>query len=403
IVSAFIFYRAREDGWNWSRLEDLILLALPLGIFSLLLYFPFHLGFSSQAGGILPNFMFPTRGAHLWVMWGTLFIPIFAYLIGFRSLQTSEQGQHSKPNWKLGILLSLAITFSLSLLTFLTGWLGTILEKPFVDGFLASQNMTAAQYLAATSLRRLDHIGSLITLLAILIPTIAFLFSSEEKREISNEEQVTSNEPHPSSLITSQPTSHFPLFTSHFSLPTFHFPLLLLTFATLLVLTPEFIYLRDQFGYRINTVFKFYYQAWILFSLVASFSVATLLQKLNFKANIAFRILIGLVIFAGLLYPAFGLLTKTNNFKPTFGFNLNDFDRFQRENPDDAAAIQFLLTAPGGIVAEAIGDGYSAYGRVSMYTGLQTVLGWPGHEAQWRGSYALQGTRREDITRLYTT
>ncbi|MDP1545228.1 MAG: hypothetical protein Q8L87_04335, partial [Anaerolineales bacterium] len=47
--------------------------------------------------------------------------------------------------------------------------------------------------------------------------------------------------------------------------------------------------------------------------------------------------------------------------------------------------------------------GYSAYGRVSMYTGLQTVLGWPGHEAQWRGSYALQGTRREDITRLYTT
>lgn len=38
-----------------------------------------------------------------------------------------------------------------------------------------------------------------------------------------------------------------------------------------------------------------------------------------------------------------------------------------------------------------------------MYTGLQTVLGWPGHEAQWRGSYTPQGSRREDITRLYTT
>jgi hypothetical protein len=69
---------------------------------------------------------------------------------------------------------------------------------------------------------------------------------------------------------------------------------------------------------------------------------------------------IGLVIFVGLLYPAFGLLTKTNNFKPTFGFTLNDFDRFQRENPDDAAAIQFLLTAPHGIVAEAVGDSYTA-------------------------------------------
>jgi uncharacterized membrane protein len=31
------------------------------------------------------------------------------------------------------------------------------------------------------------------------------------------------------------------------------------------------------------------------------------------------------------------------------------------------------------------------------------VLGWPGHEAQWRGSYIPQGSRREDITKLYTT
>jgi uncharacterized membrane protein len=50
-----------------------------------------------------------------------------------------------------------------------------------------------------------------------------------------------------------------------------------------------------------------------------------------------------------------------------------------------------------------VGDGYSGYARISTYTGLQTLLGWPGHEAQWRGSFAPQGTRREDVTRLYTT
>jgi YYY domain-containing protein len=372
IVSAYVFWRAREDGWNWSRLEDAFLLALPLGLFSLLLYFPFHLGFSSQAGGILPNFMYPTRGAHLWVMWGTLFTPIFAFLLYL------WRGEKIPANWKLGFAIGLGITFSLALLTLATGWIASLLDKPFVDAFLASQNMTAAQYLAATSLRRLDHIGSLITLLVILIPTLAFLFP---KSTITNYETIEN----PKSKIVN------------------HFPLLLLALAALLLLAPEFVYLRDQFGYRINTVFKFYYQAWILLSIAAAFGTAVLLQNLTGKTDAFFRIVIGLVIFTGLLYPVLGLFTKTGNFKPAYGFTLNDFERFQRESPDDAAAIQFLLAAPDGIVAEAVGDGYSAYARISMYTGLQTVLGWPGHEAQWRGSYAPQGTRRDDINRLYST
>ena len=31
------------------------------------------------------------------------------------------------------------------------------------------------------------------------------------------------------------------------------------------------------------------------------------------------------------------------------------------------------------------------------------MLGWPGHEDQWRGSYAPQGSRSDDITKLYAT
>ncbi len=372
IVSAYVFWRAHEDGWSWGRLEDLFVLAIPLGILSLLLYFPFYLGFSSQAGGLLPNFMYPSRGAHLWVMWGTLLIPIFAWLLYV------WRGGKIPSNWKLGFLLGLGFTFILLLLAFFLGWLGTVVEKDFVIYFLDSQQMSATQYIGATFQRRLTYIGSLITLLAVLIPALSFLFTNRQSR--TTDEKITVN-----------PAS------------TTHFTLLLITVGAVLVLAPEFVYLRDQFGYRINTVFKFYYQAWMLWSLAAAFGAASLLKNLRGVANIVFRVVIGLVIFSGLLYPTFGLMTKTNNFKPIFGFTLNDFDRVKREDPDEAAAVEFLLTAPDGVIAEAVGDGYSAYARISMLTGLQTVLGWPGHEAQWRGTSEPQGSRRNDIERLYAT
>ena len=52
------------------------------------------------------------------------------------------------------------------------------------------------------------------------------------------------------------------------------------------------------------------------------------------------------------------------------------------------------------VVLESVGDDYSAFGhaRISTFTGLPTVLGWPGHELQW-GHDA--GTRRADVARMY--
>jgi YYY domain-containing protein len=380
IVFAFVLWRANEEGWSWARFEDLFLLALPLGILSLLLYFPFYLGFSSQAGGILPNFMYITRGTHLWVMWGTLLIPIFSLLFYVLIKRPA------RPNWKLGFTIGLGLPLILFLLTIILGALGLVVEKDYVNAILASFNMTPMQYFNATSLRRLTNIGSLLTLLAVLIPAIAFVFSKNKEQGTSDEEDLATESP---SLVPQ--TSSLP------------FLFLLLTLGTLLILAPEFVYLRDQFGYRINTVFKFYYQAWLLWSLVAAFGVGYLLQHLRGFADVLVRVLVAVVIFCGLLYPVFGLMTKTNNFKPAFGYNLDDFARVQRENADDAAGITFLQTQPEGVIAEAIGGSYSYYGRVATYTGYPTVLGWPGHESQWRGGSELQGTRQADINTLYIT
>jgi YYY domain-containing protein len=395
IVAAYVFTQAHEKGWNWHLLEDLLLLGLPLGIVSILLYMPFYFGFSSQAGGLLPSLMYPTRGAHLWLMWGTLLIPIFCLLIyKMREASFISAGELSeygiKPNWKIGLWLGLGFVLLLFILMWVIGVLAYYFEPDQVAHFLSDQAMDIPTLFRETSLRRLSYIGGLITMLAILIPSLAFLFgSSSQDAMISDGDTVYDG----------------PWTAGHRSQSVIVFVMLLITIGSVLIIAPDFVYLRDQFGYRINTIFKFYYQAWVLWSLVAAFGVAYLMQNIKSLAwNIIFRIGIGLVIFAGLLYPALSIPTKTNDFEPYGGFSLDDFDRIKRENPDDAAGIEFLRNAPDGIVVEAIGGSYDAsFARIATYTGLQNVLGWPGHESQWRGGGEPQGTRQEDVKTLYTT
>jgi YYY domain-containing protein len=395
IVSAYVLTQVKKDGWNWHRLEDAFMLGLPLVIVSIVIYLPFYLGFSSQAGGILPSLMYPTRGAHLWLMWGTLLIPIYSLLlygIAGRGYIVTSDGETQVsglkkiiPNWKMGLWLGLGFALLLFVVMWLIAILAYYVDRPFVDGFLAGQGMDAFTLFRETSLRRLSYIGGLITMLGVFISTLAFLFSSSS-REITNDDET---------VLDVQP--------SRPSAPII-FVMLLIALGSILIIAPDFVYLRDQFGYRINTIFKFYYQAWVVWSLAASFGVAYLFQNIKSTAlSITFRVAMALVIFIGLLYPSLSLPTKTNSFKPVGGFTLNDFDRIKRENPDEASAIEWLQNAPDGVVLEAVGDGYSQFARISMWTGMQTVLGWTGHEAQWRGSYEPQGSRRDEVMLIYTT
>ena len=57
------------------------------------------------------------------------------------------------------------------------------------------------------------------------------------------------------------------------------FFLLMVLLGVLLIFGPEFFYLRDQFGWRINTIFKFYYQAWLLLGIAVAYAIADLLRQ----------------------------------------------------------------------------------------------------------------------------
>ena len=72
--------------------------------------------------------------------------------------------------------------------------------------------------------------------------------------------------------------------------------------------------------------------------------------------------------------------------------------------PGDPGAIAWLRAhAPGdAVVLEAVGPDYSAAGhaRISTFTGRPTVLGWPGHEAQWDHDPDARAAR---VAALYRT
>jgi YYY domain-containing protein len=376
IVFSYVLAQVRDAGWSWERVEDVLLLGIPMIVTAYILYLPFFVGFDSQAGGIVPSFMYPTRGAQLWVMWAVLFIPLFAYLIFLL-------GRKTPANWRAGILLALGLVLVLFLLMFAVGWLALALRPDIVNSVLDSQGRNVGKFIADSMARRGLYIGGLLTLLALLIPTLSLLFVDE-----------------------SHPQQEWEDGERAFTLPPSTFTLLLIALGVLLILGPDFFYLRDNFGYRINTIFKFYYQAWTLLSLAAAFGVAVMFTQLRGWALALYTTVMVIVIGAGLVYPAFALPTKTDDFKwrNPEQRTLDGSAYLAGFMPDDYQAIQFMQGLEPGVVAEATSDraNYSEYARISTFTGMPTVLGWPGHEDQWR-AHALQGSRMPDLETLYTT
>jgi YYY domain-containing protein len=131
LVGGYVMVRVRQHGWTFNRLWDVFAFGLPLGLIAFLLYLPFFLGFSSQAGGILPNLEYPTRGAHLWVMFGTLLVPILFTLFYF------WRGEKIRLNKWVGISLGLGIPLFLWVFSWLLGWVAQLKLPEFAASYMA--------------------------------------------------------------------------------------------------------------------------------------------------------------------------------------------------------------------------------------------------------------------------
>ena len=192
------------------------------------------------------------------------------------------------------------------------------------------------------------------------------------------------------------------------------FALALTALGLLLVMGPELLYVDDSFGgasERMNTVFKLYYAGWLLLGIAAGFSVyywAALRERLSgwrrFLTGVWSVAFVALLVGA-MYYPLAAVASKGDfDAEPTLdglafiGTDSAEYRAIERIR-DDAGSDSGLLEAFDSASYYSNGP----FGRVSSSTGAPTVLGWPGHESQWRGSDEPYAGRPEDIETIYTT
>ena len=111
-----------------------------------------------------------------------------------------------------------------------------------------------------------------------------------------------------------------------------------------------------------------------------------------------------LLILVSLYYPIEASITKSRG--SSNHLTLDGLAYLSDSHPDEYNAIIWLEknASPGQGILEATGKDYNpAYSRFSGSTGLPTVLGWPGHEQQWRKNTDPFSERKRDISLIYNT
>ncbi len=318
--------------------------ALPVIALSLVLILPYLISFASQVSGIGAVGVYATRPPHLLIVWGPFLLAVAPVIVTVLLRSTVDS------DWRLPTTISLSAGF-----------------LPF----------------GVWALLNLDGDASPVARLLWVLP-FALLISASVYGAL---------------WLAKQDSPRHGLV----------YALMLAALGLLLIMGPELLYVDDSFGgalERMNTVFKLYYQAWIVLSAAAGyaiFHVLTLRSGAEGRAPTLSRV--WAVAFVVLLacsayYAPAAAATEANTrgLDPTL-------DGLAHLPRDERAAIEFIRTDAGrdSAVLEAFGNDYSPHGRVSSSTGVPTVLGWAGHETQWRGSHEPLSGRSEDIKTIYTT
>lgn len=378
-----------EDAWYIAAF------ALALVGMAVVIYWPFLISFSSQLGGALPNFWHPTRFTQILLTFGAL-VPLTALFLAVEAWR----GRRAM-NWRAGFITG-GVVLGVVLLAFsaltILGMVFPVMQGPDQASLIANPDL-----IGETLARRISPNYLLTTVLLVVGAVVAGARLFGHGGKPTTDDEKLKMDGVPVSLSSG-------------------FALLMVGAALLLVLAPEWVYLRDVFSDRMNTVFKFYYQAWALlavasaYGLYVTFSDDSYGRGVRLPVRVALAPLVVICIGIGMVYLAYAIPARaldetgrTGGATPLITLDGSS----SLSAPDDYAALVCLRELTVGrtdlVVAETTGGGYDSYpggiasGRVTGVTGLTTVLGWQGHQSQWRGvGYpAAVGTRVQDLETLY--
>ena len=356
----------------------------PLLALALVMFMPFYLGaFSGQTSGILPLQEVATRPFLLFIVLGLFILLSLAFLA--RILLRTPRPESADAPAAATALVVAALPIGL--------WVAT----GFMFG-LVTDGAGAA----------LDDLGRRLTLAgpgAAVVAAAGYCAMSLARRA-GHPESV---EGHPE-VVNGHPEP------VEGNIPAV-FALLLMALAFYLLLGAELFHIVDSFGgawRRMNTTFKFYYQAWLLLGIVASFALYTLwTSRANAQTASGWRDrgaaalraagagALALLLATSFYYTAGALMDRSA--ASAEGRTLDGLAFLKESSPGEYAAMQWLRDEAGpGRIVEAVGDDYTDYGRISAATGRATPLGWKGHEIQWRGSHEAFAGREEDIAAVYS-
>jgi len=186
-----------------------------------------------------------------------------------------------------------------------------------------------------------------------------------------------------------------------------------------LVLFVDWFVLGGDVG-RMNTVFKFSLQAWVLAGIAMAVALGWLLGRRERKTLLgqALKAILVALLIGVALYPPFATYGRLTDRWPgvtTRGLDGSAYmaqatyqdGEYAYTLAHDQAAIRWMQDNIVGspVIVEAVTPLYRWGGRISVYTGLPTVLGWDWHEKQQRAAVSGQivDWRLDDVAQLYNT